>query len=247
MAKISLRVFQKGKPIFWIIGGVVVFVVFYMLFNRGAPAASASGGGSTVVQTGPSENLQIAGMQMAGQIQAAQIAANIEALRVQGQRDQAALAGQVALAQLGSGERIALETLAADREAAVLNAQTNLLINEQTANYNLESARLASETTLGLRQIDANLVSNQLSTQAAMFRDQLTANMAMYETQSRSLIATTALGQIQNLKKKNRDEALTAITASLTGTPNYYVPQSDGGFSLGDLVGVISPVAGLLH
>lgn len=227
MAKINLRVFKQGKPIYWIIGGIVVFVLFYMLFNRGAPATA--GGGTTVVQSGPSEAMQIAGMQTAAAIQSAQIAANIEALRVQGERDQAALAGQVALAQLASGERVALETLNAEREAAAINAQTNLLINEQTINYNLESARLASETQLGLRQIDANLISGQLDAQAEMFRDQLAANMAMYQIQSQNLIAQTAFSQIGNLKKKNRDEALAYLASAFGDFPNTYVPQRGGG------------------
>lgn len=245
MAKLSLRVFQKGKPIFWIIGAVGIFVLFYLMFNRGAGASS--GGGTTVVQSGPSEAMQIAGMQMAGAIQAAQIGANVEALRIQGQRDQGVLAGQVAMAQLASGERVALETLATDRDAARFNAETNLLIHERTLSYNTESARIAADTAIDLKQIDANVVMYQLGTNAAMFDRQLQTNAAMFETQSRNLIATTALAQVGSLKKKNRDEALTALTASLTGTPNSYVAQGGGGFGIGDIVGVVSPISGLLH
>lgn len=247
MAKISLRVFKKGKPIFWIIGAVIVFVVFYMLFNRGSGAAASSGGGVTVQQTGPSEAMQAASIQAATAIQGAQIAAGIELARVQATRDQAALAGQVALAQLGSGEKVALATLDADREAAVLNAQTNLLINDANLSYGLETARIAGETATALRAMEIGVMTHQMDTNAEMFRYQTQANAFMFAEQSRNLVTQSALGAIGSLKKKNRDEALTAIYAAATGTPNTYVPQSGGGFGFGDLLGVVSPVTGLLH
>jgi hypothetical protein len=247
MAKISLRVFKKGKPIFWIIGAVLIFVIFYLLFNKGGSAAPASSGGGLVVQnSGPSEAMQIAAMQAGAQTQALQMQGAVEAARIAATRDQAALAGQVALAQLGSGEKIALATLDADRFAAGLNAQTNLLINEQNLSYNLESARVAGETQLNLRALDVGVMTKQMETQAAMFGMQLVANQEMYKVQSHNLITQAAIGQVSNLKKKNRDEALTAIYSSATGTPNTYVPQSGGGFGFGDIFGVISPLAGAI-
>ncbi len=233
MAKLSLKVFKQGKPIYWIIGAVVVFVVFYFLFNKGSGSASGS---TQYVSSGPSEALQGAQLQAGAAVQAAQISANVEAMRIQAQRETQTLGAQVALEQLASGENVAMAQLANERDLGAMNVNANLLINEQNLNYGAETARLAAETTLGLRMIDANIVTHQLDTNAAMFAEQ-----------SRNLIATTALGQIQGLKKKNRDEALTAITASLTGTPNLYVPQGGGGFGLGNIVGVLSPVVGLLH
>lgn len=245
MAKLNLAVFKRGKPILWVIGAVVVFVVFYMMFNRGG-GASASGG-TTVVQNGPSEAMQIAGMQTAAALQSAQIGANVETARIQSVNAQAALAGQVALAQLASGERVALETLAADREASRYNADANIAINAQNLAYGIESARLASETAIGLKSIDADIVKSQLVTNAAMFSKQLDTNAMMFAEQSRNLVAQTALSQIGTLKKKNRDEALTALTSSLTGTPNTYVPQGGGGFGIGDILGVLSPAYAALH
>lgn len=245
MAKISLRVFQKGKPIFWIIGAVVVFVLFYLMANRRSDASA--GGGMTVVQSGASEAMQIAGMQTAASIQTAQIGASVEAARIQGEQNRNVLASQVAIAQLMSGERVALETISADREAANLNAATNLAINEQNTTYALESARLASETSIGLKGIDAAIVMHQLDTNAEMFGKQLDTNAMMFAEQSRNLIATTALGQIQTLKKKNRDEALISLVSSFTGQPNTYIPQRDFGFGISDIVGVLSPAYGALH
>lgn len=249
MAKISLRVFKKGKPIFWIIGAVLVFVIFYMMFNKGGSAArpAASGGGMTVVNSGPSEALQIASMQAGAATQQLQLQAGIEAGRIQATREQNALAGTVALAQLASGEKVSLASIDADRFAAGLNAQTNLLINEQNLSYSLESARVAGDTAIAMRSLDVGVMTHQMDTQAAMFAEQLDANRDMYAIQSHNLITQAAIGQIGSLKKKNRDEALTAIYSSATGTPNTYVPQGGGGFGLGDIVGVLSPVAGLLH
>lgn len=231
MAKLNLQVFKKGKPIFWIIGGVVVFVVFYLMFNKGSGGAST--GTTTVMQSGPSEALQAASLQASTAIQAAQISANVEATKIGAERDANVLAAQVALAQLSSGEHVALEQLEADRAAMELNASTNLLVNEQNLNYGLETARLAANTELGRKQIDANLLTQQLATNAAMFSEQLAANVHMFDTQSDNLIKQSIIGQVGSLKKGDRDNALISIAL---GAPS----------SHGSVIGP-SSYPGLLH
>lgn len=204
MAKLSLRVFKKGKPIYWIIGGLVLFVIFYLLFNRGG--AASGGGGVNVISTGPSEAMQNASLQASTAIATAQIGAGIEAARIQVSRDTANLQAQIALAQLGSGERVALETLNAERSLAQLDAQTNLLVNEQNINYALETARVASETTLSLRKFETD-----------MFSEQLAANRDMFRIQSENLITQSMIAQVSSLKAKDRDTALAAILATRSG------------------------------
>jgi hypothetical protein len=142
---------------------------------------------------------------------------------------------------------VALANLDTERELAFMNTQANLLINEQNLSYSLESAKVASATQIGLRELDVGLINRQMDTQASMFREQMAANADMLELQSRTMIASAAIGAVGNLKKKNQDEALTSIVSSLTGTPNTYVQRGGGGFGIGDIVGVVSPIAGLLH
>lgn len=205
MAKLSLRVFKKGKPIYWIIGGVVLFVLFYMLFNKGG--AASGGGGVNVVSSGPSEAMQAASLQASTAIATAQIGAGIEAARIGVQRDMGALQAQIALAQLGSGERVALETLEFERAMGLADNQANLLINEQNINYALESARVASETSLGLRKLETD-----------MFSEQLAANRDMFAIQSQNLITQSMIAQVSSLKAKDRDTALAAILATQSGS-----------------------------
>lgn len=227
MAKLSLRVFKQGKPIYWIIGAVFVFVVFYLMFNRGSGAS-----GSQVVQTGPSEAMQIAALQAGASQAAVQSAANIEAARIQASREQAALGAQVALAQLASGEKVALEQLALESGLGFANIQANILINDANISYALESARIASETQIGLRQIDVDLLNAQLEAQTHMF-----------EVQSQNLLYQSLIGQTGSLKKKNRDEYAAYLASLMSGQQTAYIPQRSGGFGLGDLFGVVSPLA----
>lgn len=211
MAKFSFRVFKKGKPIYWVIGAVVIFVLFYLMFNKGGSSSTTSGG--VVVQsTGPSEAMQAAALQASTVMQSAQLSANVEAARIAAERDASGLGAQVALAQLLSGEKVALANLSTGRDIAELNAQTNLLINDQNLSYNLESARVASETQIGLRGIDVALLNKQMDTQFAMFQEQ-----------SKNLIAQSLIAQIPSLKKGDRDSALISLAIG--------APSSHGGIT----------------
>lgn len=215
MAKLNLAVFKQGKPIYWIVGAVVVFVLFYLMLNKGG----SSSGATSYVATGPSEAMQAQALQAGTAIQGAQIAANIEALRIQAGRETALAGATVASEQLASGERVAMAQLSHDTALANLNAQANMLINEQNIEYGIETARLAADTQLGLRALDIGLLQTQLETQAHMF-----------QTQSTNLIAQSLIGQVGNLKKKNRDEALAYLASASLGTPNTYAPQ--GGINI---------------
>lgn len=197
MAKLNLQVFKRGKPIYWVIGGVALFVIFYLAFSKPASAGGSSGG---AIVTGPSEALQAAQMQYGAQIQGAQIAAGVEAARIQAENNAASLGASVALANLATQEKVALFQLAREADLAAINAQTNLLINEQNISYGVETARLAAETQIGLRALDVSLLNKQMETNAAMF-----------ETQSKNLITQSVIAQVPSLKKRDRDDALAGI------------------------------------
>lgn len=229
MAKFSLKVFKNGKPIYWIVGAVILFVIFYFLFSRGAPESSS--GGVTVNSSGPSEQMQAAQLAASTQMQTAQLGAQIEMARVQGELASGQLGAQVALAQLHSAETIGMASLAQEGAIANLAAQTQIILNDQNVEYTLESARLASETQLANKLTDASILMYQMDT-----------NRDMLQIQSTNMLAQSAIGQVSNLKKKDRDNALVALTASLTGNPVNYTQDKSGG-GLGGLLSFISPLA----
>lgn len=219
MAVVNLKVFKQGKPIYWIVGAVVLFVLFYFMLNKSAPAA----GGTQYVSTGPSEALQAAQLQAGIQSAQIQASANVEAGKIAAANNAAVLSSQVALAQLSSGEKVALFQLARDADVAALNAETNLQIASQTMAYNLESARVASQTAIDMRAMETQLL-----------KDQMNANAQMFAAQSNNLITQTLISATSNLKKKDRDDALAGIGG--------YVPVRGGasGGSIDNLaIGVI--------
>jgi len=225
MAAISLKVFKKGKPIYWIIGAVVLFVLFYFMFNRGGGAATASGS-TNYVTTGPSEAVQIASMQAGAAAQAGNLAASVEMARINSETVAAGLGAQIAMAQLASGENVALRQLIAQERLGEINAETNLLINEQNLSYSTETARIAADTNIALKNIDAGILTSQL-----------TANRDMFAIQSSNMITQTLISQVGNLKKRDRDDALAGIGG--------YIPVyggSGGGISGSD----IAPFAGVI-
>jgi hypothetical protein len=174
--------------------------------------------------------MQAASLQAQTQMQTAQLAAQVEMARVQGELASGQLGAQVALAQLGSAESIALAQLSQENAIANLAAQTQIIINDQNTDYSLESSRLAAETQIASQQMSAAILVHQLN-----------VNQNMLEIQSSNLIAQAAIGQIGNLKKKDRDNALIALTSSLTGNPVNYVEQSGGGI-FGGLIPFVSPL-----
>lgn len=206
MAKMSLRIFKKGKPIYWVIGAVVVFVAFYMLFSGGSKSSSGGGGNIVVQQSGPSEAAQLQAAQISAQLQSAQISGNIEAMRVQSEAALGQRSVELALAELSANQAFATQRLIADSEIANLNAETNLAINRDNLAYGADTAQLAAQTQVALRSMDIGLLNNQMATNARLF-----------ERQSAALVQQSLIQQVGSLKKKDRDTALAAITAANAG------------------------------
>lgn len=216
MAKLSLRVFKQGKPIYWIVGGVVVFVVFYMLFNKGG--ANAGSGNTSYVSSGPSEALQAAQLQTGASIQAAQIAANVEAAKTAAGLQEAQMGQEVALAQTDASRVVSLAQLANQSDLASINANTNLLINEQNLSYAADTAKQASQTQIALKQIDAATVAHQLDTNADMFK-----------IQSQNLLSQSLISQIGNVAEKKRYDALVTVLTGMPAYDSHVVPINQGG------------------
>ena len=199
---VTFSVFKK-KPLLWGGGAIFLFIIFYLMFNKSA-SSGASGGSVTTVNTGPSDaaiaastQLQLAQVQAGAAIQQSQ-AESAAAIAI------ATLSAQVALAENSAGADVAkyLAQSEANTTGQYLNIQKEIAaIN---AEYSYDTAKVASETALGLQE-----------SQQEMFEKQLNSNVQMLDIQSKNLISQSLIAQIPSLKKKNRDEALISLAGTL--------------------------------
>lgn len=225
--KFNFKFLKKGKTVYWIIGGIVLFVIAYYLFKQQGSSSSnvqyaAVGSGATDAQ------VQAAAAQNVAQIQAnAQIAqtnAQLAALQIQSNSsdNQAALAAQVANNQTQAQADTAIQTatLAASIQTAGINAQQ--AIAQSNNEYTFDTAKLASETQLGINAQNVGLAATQLQTNAQMFDTQLTTQAQEFTQQMQASIAQTALGVVAANKNKGTDvrttlTALSGYTSNMGG------------------------------
>lgn len=235
--KINWAVFKKGKPVYWIVGAVVVFVVFYMIASKGSGAAKSSGasaGGVTTISTGPSD----AQISAAAGISAAQIQAN--ATVAQGQLALAAQkdgnAAGVAVASLGA--QVDMASIIASSETALglgrmeqsiqlagITAQQN--ISQINAEYSFATARVAAETNLATTQIQADMVNNSFATQERIAQGQNATTIALSNNQTKAFIAASALNSVLPV---DRDNIAAIILAD--GNSLKYTDRGSGSFVL---------------
>lgn len=209
--KMNLAIFKKGKPIYWIIGAVVLFVIFYLITSKGA---SSSGGGAvtySAVNQGPSD----AQVMASAQLSAAQIQANSQATAaaMEFAAAQEGYKANVALANIGAS--VDLAGIAAEREFGLASLDMQKQLTFLNSEYALETAKVVSNEAITMRQIDR-----------AAFNDQLAANNRSLQIQSQSLFQQAAIAQIGSLKKKNRDDVLLALSSNFNnaGNAQIYLP-----------------------
>ena len=180
--KLNFKIFKKGKPIYWVIGGVVLFVIFYMIASKGA-GGSASSGGVTTISPGPSDAQVAAGVALQtatinANAQMAQINAAAQVQMNQNQTDyeiaKLAAANQSAETQAAADVAKYTSTLDAQTQSQYLTTQQNLM--EIQGEYSVSTAKVASQTQLGLAEMQAAMFNKQLETNAQMFSDQLKAS-----------------------------------------------------------------------
>jgi len=231
--KLNFKVFKKGKPIYWIVGAIALFVVFYLIVNKGGGGSSE--GGVNVYSGGPSD-AQVA---MSGQIAMAQIQANaatgqtmaeVAAIDKAAQRDIAiaTIGGNVELANIAAGREISLLGIQQSYATEMANIDAQKQIYGLQAEYALEGAKVASEYAFKQQAVNAAVVMHQLDTNAAMF-----------SRQAESLEKQSLYNTVSTLKKKDRDNVLIALE---TGNLTKYADGGGGGNSLG----MFAPVTGLL-
>lgn len=207
--KLNMGVFKKGK-VWWIVGGVGLFVVLYFMLSR--QGSSQSSGTTTTVMTGPDPNQIAAGVQLQTAALGAQVEMSKTAASLQAIKEQTAAGVAVANIQLQDS----LATTAASRDVALANFSTQENIAALTTGAQTEQTRIATQGAVAMRAIDAAQFGKQLDTNAAMFRDQLASNERNYATQAKTLVATSLIAQVAGVEQKNRDQVLVSLA---TGAP----------------------------
>jgi len=221
MKKFNLKVFKKGKPIYWVAGAVILFVIFYLFLNRGGgQSAPAQSGGVVSYNSGPSDAQISAASQISGAQIQANAAINQQQLQLAGIREDnsarvaiAGLENQLGVIAINAETGLQRFNIDAGREVDLATINATKEYQYLQAEYSLETARIASDATIRSREIDRSILG-----------DQLRSNILSLNIQSDNLIAQTALSQISSLKKKDRDNTLQFLTQQFTSgnaTPNY--------------------------
>lgn len=229
MAKFSIA-YVKQNPVMFGAIFVVFGLAFWLLMNRGS-----GGGGSQVVQTGPSEALLATQLQAGTAVQMKQIdaavasqmgALQLEALsrQIEGGQQMAVLEMQRSLAEMGASERMNELTVTASLAAL-----------EKQLDNSLATVQANNDFMIGYASVAAESATTQLAIGAALQRAMSADQLEAYKYGADTSLKGQALSMISSLKKKNRDEALTAINAANFGVPNTYVAQRGGGISIGDI------------
>lgn len=209
--KMKLAIFKKGKPVYWIVGAVVLFVIFYLITSKGAGQAANSGGGVAVINQGPSDaQIQAGAAFSMAQVQA-NTAANIAGLEAAVKRDEFNM--NVALANIGAN--IAGREIDTSATLGLASYDLQRHISELNAEYSLETAKIVSSEAITMRQIDR-----------AAFGDQLAANNDSLRIQSANMTNQALISQVGSLKKKDRDETLQILSGAMLNNPvNYTNPR----------------------
>lgn len=195
---------MKGKNrIYYIIGGIALFGLFYFLLNRqgAAPSNNAQQSGNIVIN-GPSD----AELALQSQIASASIQAGIA------RNDTNA---QVAIATQENQALIALSTIQQSTDLAALDIQNNLGI----ASLNLERDIFAqqSQNEIINSQLNADIALAQINTNADIVKTQLQTNADIFNTQVKAAQFGQLVNQVGSLKKSDRDNALRHLTTGFNG------------------------------
>jgi len=216
MKGFNLKVFKKGNPTFWIIGAIALFVFFYLYSSRGATKSASTGGGVVSYNQGPSDAqvsaaAGISAMQL--QANAANFAAQLDYAKTQDQNDAAVaianLESQLGLVAVNKEAEIQLTGINAGRDVDLAALDNQKQIAYLQTEYAIEGARIASEETITLRNIDRN-----------MFADQLNNNREMLKIQADTMTNQALIGQVGSLKKKDRDDTLKFIAGQVSPGDN---------------------------
>lgn len=204
--KMNMSVFKKGKPVYWVVGGVVIFVVFYLMFNKGASGSS----GVTVQNTGPSDAAVAASTSLAAMQTQASAGVAIATLQANSQTSQTQAAADVAKYQASLDATTAAQYYQTQKEITAINGE-----------YTFDTAKVAAETVQFQYATNANVLTHQMDTNAAMFVEATKAS-----------VAQTALSQVSGLDYRTRSQALVATLGLLNGKQVVWTPAQGNNVSV---------------
>ena len=233
---LNMHVFKHGKPIYWVIGGLVIFYLFYRIAS-GHKSTSSSTGTVTTVSSGPSD----ASVAASSAITQAQIAANSNdnAATLAYQTAHDANAAGVAVATLDAQAHMYDTSAAADvgKYTAGLDAQTTLAgitaqmnENQVNAEYSFATAKVAAETNLAGQAIQASVINNSFATQLEMAKGQNETTIALSNNETKAFVYASTLANLGQVPSGDRDNLVALANANATGAHVTYVDTANGSF-----------------
>jgi len=244
---LNMQVFKHGKPIYWIIGAVIIFVIFWKVASG---SSKSSGTGTiTTVSSGPTDaqvnaaaGVSAAQLQANAEIASQQIAANAQIaggeLALAAQRD--VTAGGVATATLeqqahiydtSAAADVAHYTAGLDANVALagINAQQAIAFNQNE--YSFATARVAAETSLASQEIQAGVIRSSFDLQSHLSDNQALVFNTASNNQRIAYVAGEAFGNLDKVKANDRDNIAALALAASTGTAITYRDASSGSFT----------------
>ena len=236
MQKFSFTYVKQHPVMFGAI--VLVFgVLFWMLLNH--KASAGSGGGTTVVQSGPSDAQVAAGVQLQEaqlaantQVALAQISAGANSANNDSQERLAALALQGHLTDVQANYNLGEQQITASVQSLAMQLKNNLDITNSNNSFMLDYAKNAQDAATAQLMIGANLQEQLSADQLAAFKFQSLASV------------------IPTLKEGKRDNAFGVLAGVEQGTPmsgadikDLLAPNGSHNTHIGDILGTLAPVA----
>lgn len=195
--------YVRAHPVMFGAIFIVFGLILWLVLNKGSSGGNrrdGSNGGDVVYQSAGVDPNQLAAqtaiaqsqIQANAQLQGGQL--QLAALGLEGQNNLALanLSAQIALATLGSDERLGERSIAANMEALKITTAADTKMQQDMLAFQYGYAKLTTDTTIELsrQQADAFKLNSLLSV-------------------------------VPTLKKRNRDEALANITGTVYRSPDF--------------------------
>lgn len=193
----------KTHPLYDVLIGGALFVVFYLIFRSGSGSAAASSGsgGVTYVQSGPSDAVQTASIAASAQQSQTQAALTANAQNVQAQFQlgtaaldekaiEAQLGSQVSLAQTAAAASVANYGASVQQNIAESQAAAQVQMNADAINGQVAVAGYSAATTIQTTH-DNNLTQQAIAqAQLQGWQSQIAAGVAQNQSNNDAAVAT---------------------------------------------------------
>jgi len=211
--KLNFSIFKK-KAVWWGLGALVIFYIFYRLISGGSSSAtvvaSNSGPSDAAIQANAAQSM--AALQYGAQTTAAQTQANAEVAMAQLSANSTNIQTQAAvdLGKYTAG-------LDAQTQAAALTTQQNIAaIN---AEYSFDTAKVTAATNIAQWGIMANMMNTQTIANAAV-------QSQFIQASTYQAIAAT----IPSVKERDRSIVAGELTSAISGQAYHF--NEPGGWNI---------------